>query len=129
MKVAYKVLLLMVLICSINNLFGQEIEFSTDFPGGNIVIDKVSNDTVYLSPDIRDTEGHWFYWYFAVRGAAEKNFMFQFKNTQNLGAFGPAVSLDHGETWQWLYDSPAKRRGFAFSIPENASEVRFSMGM
>ncbi len=48
-----------------------------DFPGGNIVVDSIHRDTVFIQQDLRDTEGNWFYWYFRVgRSAAGKTFLF-----------------------------------------------------
>jgi len=44
----------------------QAFNIYSDFPGGNIIIDKIKNDTVWFRPDLRDTKGEWFYWYFAV---------------------------------------------------------------
>lgn len=44
-----------------------------DFPGGNIVVDGIKDDTVFLHQDVRDTQGDWFYWYFRVRGAAGRH--------------------------------------------------------
>lgn len=130
MKVPYKCLILMMLAGSVCELFGQQnLQFVTDFPGGNITIDRVSHDTVYLSPDLRDTEGYWFYWYFGLKGAAGKDLVFQFKDKRSLAAFGPAVSLDQGKTWKWLFDKPLGRSSFAYMVPANSSEVRFSMGM
>ena len=35
---------------------------TTDFCGGNAVIHSVTEDTIVFEPDIRDTEGTWFYW-------------------------------------------------------------------
>ena len=43
---------------------------NTDFCGGNAIIRSVADDTVVFSPDLRDTEGDWFYWAFEVKGAA-----------------------------------------------------------
>ena len=42
----------------------------SSFTGGNIVLDRIENDIVYLERDIRDTKGDWFYWAFCVEGAA-----------------------------------------------------------
>ena len=35
------------------------------FPGGNIVVERIDGDEVHLRPDLRDTEGWWFYGTFA----------------------------------------------------------------
>ena len=72
------------------------------FPGGNIVIDRVDGDTVYLHQDLRDTEVFWFYWCFRVRGAGQRTLTFVFTQGDVIGTRGPAVSLDAGRTWGWL---------------------------
>ena len=43
------------------------LNIDADFPGGNIVLDRIEGDTVLLHQDLRDTEGDWFYWYFRER--------------------------------------------------------------
>lgn len=35
-----------------------------DFPGGNIVVDGIESDRIWLHQDIRDTTEWWFYWHF-----------------------------------------------------------------
>ncbi|MCK5104126.1 MAG: hypothetical protein KAR17_14975, partial [Cyclobacteriaceae bacterium] len=51
----------------ISSVNGQNnIRISSDFPGGNIVVNKISSDTVWLEPDLSFTEGKWFYWYFKI---------------------------------------------------------------
>lgn len=130
MKISFQYLILIMFFGCTTQLQGQQkLRFVTDFPAGNILIDRVSNDTVHLRPDLRDTEGNWFYWYFAVKGASGKNLVFQFNGKQSLAAFGPAVSMDQGKTWKWLFDKPSGRSSFAYSFPASQSEVRFSMGM
>ena len=39
-------------------------------PAGNVVVEEIAGDTVRVRPDLRDTEGDWFYWAFRVAGAA-----------------------------------------------------------
>lgn len=96
------------------------------FPGGNIVVREAKGADVYLSPDLRDTEGHWFYWYFRVRGAGGKRLTFHF-DSNVIGTRGPAVSLDKGWSWQWLGEED--RRTFSYTFPEEPEEVRFSFGI
>ena len=38
------------------------LSIDSSFPGGNIVVDRIEGDQVYLQQDLRDTEGYWFYW-------------------------------------------------------------------
>ncbi len=96
-----------------------------DFPGGNIIVERTEGDTVFLRQDLRDTEGHWFYWSMRVRGAAGRTLTFQFTSGDVLSRRGPAYSLDGGKTWAWLADDHPDGRRFRFAFPAEADEVRF----
>ena len=65
------------LVLSSIDAVGQEraaVQIDSDFPGGNIIVDSVSPDgIVTLQPDLRDTEGDWFYTAFRVRNAQGKS--------------------------------------------------------
>jgi hypothetical protein len=101
---------------------------AADFPGGNIVLEKIDGDDVYVHQDLRDTQGDWFYWYFAVRGAAGRALRFHFTQSRAIGPLGPGVSRDGGRTWQWLgaRESPTS---FGYKFGADEHEVRFSFGM
>lgn len=100
-----------------------------DFPGGNIVVERIEGDDVYLHQDQRDTPGFWFYWYFRVRGAAGRTLRFHFTRGNVLAARGPAVSTDGGRTWAWLGTKTVQGSSFAYLFPEDASEVRFCLAV
>jgi hypothetical protein len=104
------------------------LEIDCDFPGGNIRVDAIDDDTVRLRPDLRDTEGEWFYWYFRVSGAAGRTLRFVF-DREVVGVRGPGVSLDCGRSWEWMGRDSADDTGFTYSFPPTESEVRFSFGM
>lgn len=97
-----------------------------DFPGGNIVVEGVDGDTVALGPDLRDTEGWWFYWAFRVRGGGGRTLTFRFSDRNPIGVRGPAVSIDAGATWTWLEDAANKEGQFSYAFPPDSEEVRFS---
>jgi len=96
-------------------------------PGGNVILDRVEGDCVYVRQDLRDTEGWWFYWHFRVCGAAGRALRFHFTNGDVLGTRGPAVSVDAGRTWTWLGRGPEP--GFAYTFAPDADEVRFSFAV
>jgi hypothetical protein len=100
-----------------------------DFPGGNIIVEKVEADTAYIRQDLRDTEGDWFYWYFRVRGAAGRRMRFQFTGGDVIGVRGPAVSTDDGATWAWLGCDAVENNGFAYTFADAAADVRFCLAM
>lgn len=105
------------------------LEISADFPGGNIVLERVDGHRVFLRQDLRDTEGWWFYWYFAVRKAAGRELQFHFTNRDVFTSRGPAVSTDAGRSWQWLGREQVEGAGFRYRVPAGAEEVRFCLAM
>ncbi len=99
------------------------------FPGGNVVVERVEGDDVHLHQDPRDTEGFWFYWHFRVREAAGRTLTFHFTRGNVLGVLGPAVSVDGGASWRWLGPESVKDAAFVYTFPEDAAEVRFCLAM
>ncbi len=83
-----------------------------NYPGGNIVVERIEGDTVSLRPDLRDTEGWWFYWGFRVRGAQGRSLTFAFSGRNPIGVRGPAVSTDGGRSWSWLGAEAVKDGSF-----------------
>ncbi len=100
-----------------------------DFPGGNIVVDRVEGDEVFVHQDLRDTAGDWFYWYFRVRGAAGRTLTVRFTQGDVIGVRGPAASTDGGATWSWLGREGAEGASFQYAVPEAAEEVRFCLAV
>lgn len=97
----------------------------TAFPGGNIIVNRIEGDTVYLRPDLRDTSTWWFYWSFRVRGAAGRTLTFQFEGRSPIGTQGPAVSADNGDTWTWLGPNAVEKSSFKYTFDAQNREVRF----
>lgn len=96
-----------------------------DFPGGNIIVDRIEGDHVFLRPDLRDTSRWWFYWYFRVRGAAGRTMTFTFADGNPIGVRGPAVSDNGGRTWSWLGAEAAHEASFTYTFGERAGDIRF----
>jgi hypothetical protein len=105
------------------------IAIDADFPGGNIIVEKIEGNTVFVRQDLRDTAGHWFYWCFRVRGAGERTLTFQFTDGNVIGVRGPAVSLDGGRSWAWLGADAVQGASFRYAFPASAEEVRFCFTM
>ena len=103
------------------------LQIDADFPGGNIIVERIEGDTITLRPDRRDTEGWWFYWCFRVRGAGGRMLTFNFSDGAPIGVRGPALSFDEGVSWAWLGTTNTK--SFSFNFPPSAQSVRFSFGM
>jgi len=106
-----------------------DVRIDADFPGGNIVCEKIEGETIYIRQDLRDTQGDWFYWYFRVRGAEGKTLKFQFTGSDVIGLRGPGVSIDGGITWKWLGRQTVEGKSFRFAFPADVPDVRFSMAM
>lgn len=103
----------------------DSVQVDADFPGGNIVLENVKGDDVYLHQDLRDTAGYWFYWYFRVRGAQGRTLTFHFTNGNPVGVRGPAVSTDQGKSWKWLGAQAVRGASFTYAFAADAAQVRF----
>ncbi|KAA0989185.1 M14 family zinc carboxypeptidase [Dyadobacter aurulentus] len=106
----------------------QELQITADFPGGNIIVDSIQGSTVYLRPDLRDTDHDWFYWYYAVKSNRSDSIRFVFNKKDCLTIKGPAVSRDGGKSWNWLFEGTVSDNEFTAYI-KAGEDVRFSMGM
>ncbi len=100
-----------------------------DIPAGNAIIDSVDGDTVHLRPDLRDRQGHWFYWQVRVRQAAGRTLRFVFPNNACIGTRGPAVSFDAGASWHWLTDHFPHGSQFELTLPDHAHDARLAMAI
>lgn len=107
----------------------SELQIDAAFPGGNINVERMEGDDVFLCQELRDTVGHWFYWYFRIRGAAGRNLKFNFTKGRVVGLRGPSVSRDDGWTWAWLSNEHKDRQSFEYSFADDEDDVRFSFGM
>lgn len=105
------------------------LTIDADYPGGNIIVDKIENDTVYIRPDLRDTQGWWFYWNFRVRGAKNRTLTFKFTTGNAIGVKGPAFSTDKGGTWAWLGTKTVQDASFSYRFCDDADEVRFCLAV
>ena len=93
------------------------INIHKDFTGGNIIVDRIEGNTVYLKNELRDTEGYWFYWAFCVEGAQGRELKFSLESGW-IGYWGPAVSHDL-KTWHWLGESHGNTFTYEFTQDEN----------
>jgi hypothetical protein len=107
----------------------QDLNVDCDFPGGNILVDKIEGNDIFLHQDLRDTTTDWFYWYFRINGAAGRTIQVHFTAGDVIGARGPALSSDKGKTWRWLGADCSTGCSFTCTLPEKLDEVRFSFGM
>ncbi|MBA4388868.1 MAG: peptidase M14, partial [Verrucomicrobia bacterium] len=100
-----------------------------DFPGGNIIFEKIEGDTVFLHQDLRDTTTDWFYWYFRIRNAGGRNLKFVFTKSRAIGMLGSGISRDNGLTWTWTGKASIQGNSFSYSFSGDENDIRFSFGM
>lgn len=81
----------------------------------------------WVHQDLRDTKEDWFYWCFRVTDAGAKTMQFHFTQSAAIAARGPAVSMDGGQTWNWLGAESVDGNSFKFKFPEESHEVFFGM--
>ena len=99
----------------------------TQFTGGNITVEKIEDNNVYVEREIRDTEGDWFYWAFCVEDAAGMTLTFHFPNKARVGRFGPAISHDL-ENWHWQ-EVPCAGDVFTYTFGPDENKVYFAHNM
>lgn len=107
----------------------QAIVVDSDFPGGNIIVDSIDGTDIRVHQDLRDTQGHWFYWYFRTRGLAGRSIECTFTQGDVMGVRGPAVSTDGGNTWSWLGAEATTATSFRYTAAPDTDEVRFCFAM
>jgi len=105
-----------------------ELVIDKNLPAGNIFVERVEGDTVYLRNELRDTAGWWFYWAFRVKGAVGRTLTFRFTNGEPVSTRGPCVSLDRGTNWVYAADS-FTTSAFTYTFPPEDVEAWFAMGM
>ena len=101
------------------------INIHSNFIGGNIRVVDITDNTVTLENELRDTEGDWFYWAFCVEEAQGKTITFKMQPIR-LGYWGPAVSYDL-ENWHWLDSCDGDT--FTYNFKENETKVYFAHHM
>ncbi|AKP53169.1 M14 family zinc carboxypeptidase [Cyclobacterium amurskyense] len=102
----------------------------SDFPGGNVVIDKVFGDTIFFKPDLRDTPREWFYWCFTVKSTSNKKWFFKATKPNVLTNLGAAFSTDGGYEWNWIdQENHLGPDLFSFKFSGDGKPVMLSMGM
>ncbi|MBO5219133.1 MAG: hypothetical protein J6C52_06860 [Clostridia bacterium] len=104
------------------------MEFLTDFCGGNARILGVDGDRVHFANEIRDTMGDWFYWAFAVKGAAGRTITFDCSPKKWIGHFGAAVSHDL-VNWRWSGGAAKDCSAFTYTFTSDEDMVYFAHDM
>ena len=122
-----KTILLLPAVLLFTGIAAQNLKISSAFPGGNIVVNKIKGDTVWLKPDLSFTEGDWFYWYFKISGTAGKKIRFQFEQDNVFTRYGPAYSINNNKNWKWYGENRVSDNGFTFDFAPEDTVGYFSM--
>ena len=123
-----KTIFLLTLLLPVLCINAQNIKISSDFPGGNIVVNKIEGDTVWIKPDLSFTRGEWFYWYFKISGVSNKSITFKFDQNKVFSKYGPAYSLNNDETWKWYGENRVvDNNSFSYSFSEQDTVAYFSI--
>ena len=108
------------------------VTIRTDFPGGNVLVERKEGSTIHIAPDLRGGKP-WFYWYFEA--TANKPGRVTFVLPAKMSGFtgppismqGPAVSLDLGKTWKWAGTDRVKENTFFYDFTKAGQKVRFAV--
>ncbi len=128
---ALRILLLAFSVAGAGFAGKTELLVDGSFPGGNILINRLETNQVYLRQDLRDTIPgvNWFYWHFRARNAQGRHVTFHFTNGTAVSSRGPAISHDSGRSWFWLGINTVRftTNGFDFEypFPKRVPEARF----
>lgn len=124
------------MVCQMSAQKHRSYTVDDKFPGGNVIVDAIKGNDIYIHQDLHDTEANWFYWCFRVNGAQSRTLTFHFTHPWKeyppmnvIGVHGPAVSFDKGLTWSWIGEKSVRDSGFTYSIPSTSGEVWLSVGM
>ncbi len=124
------ILLLGLCATTLGTPVAAELTLQSDYPGGNIVVEKHSPGAVELRQDYHTSSRWWFYWNFEATAAPGEMVPFSFTDGNVIGTRGPAVSLDQGKTWNWLgtdtVDAENSRTAFRYTFGETGGPVRFA---
>ena len=113
-----------VALCSIA-CTPKTVVVDKELPAGNIVFERIVNDTVYVHQELRGSKKAWFYWAFRVRGAEGKKLTFVFTKSFAICERGPLVSLDKGKSYEYLAEKGSTPHSFTYTFPTDAKEVWF----
>lgn len=104
----------------------MNITIGRDFPGGNIALDHIEGNSIYVQQQLRDTSKWWFYWCFRMNNVKTgETYHVNFVNGDVVGFLGPAISYDNFN-WTWLgSESVIDRASFRYTHESEANSVYF----
>ncbi|MBR3941716.1 MAG: hypothetical protein IKJ55_00025, partial [Clostridia bacterium] len=103
--------------------FMRDVTIDEDFSGGNILVDGMKQNIIYVRPDLSDTSTDWFYWNFKATSETDRTVTFKIDGNYIISASGVAFSYDD-ENWSYLSESAYKNE-FTFNLKAGET-VHFS---
>lgn len=104
----------------------NDVLITSDFPGGNIEILSMDQDTIRLKPNNSFTKGEWFYWYFKASNIAGKKVTFKLEQENVIARYGPGYSINNDHSWKWYGESRINDNSFTCFFSEEDSIAYFS---
>ena len=108
---------------------GQNIKITSDFPGGNILISKISKDSIVLNPDWHLASREWFHWFFKASNVNGKKVTFKFIQNNVFGKYGPAYSINNVDNWKWYGENRIEVNSFTYKFNEKDTIAYFSVSI
>ena len=87
-KIYLIIALISIVFCS-TYCTSKTVVVDDQLPAGNIVFERIINDTVYIHQQLRGSKKAWFYWAFRIRGAQGKKLTFVFTKSFAICERGP----------------------------------------
>ncbi len=104
-----------------------QMHIDDQFPGGNVILENISGDTVYFKPDLTGTEGNWFYWNFQATSTKPQTWYFKSTKKNTMTGLGAAYSEDGGYNWMWIDQKDNLGPDlFAFTFTKPNQTIQFS---
>ena len=136
----HRLIIFSVAVLFVPRTASAQVEISTDFPGGNVLVLKSEAETVRLKPDLRGGRD-WFYWHFESTAAKPGSVEFVFEGKLRIGVRGPAFSTDGGLNWNWLGTDTVRysekgaggdtevTESFRYQFKEAGEKIRFAVAI
>ena len=122
-------LTMLLTVLTASTAVAGDVQIDAEFPGGNLVVERIEGDDVWVHQDLRDTPKFWFWWNCRVREAAGRTLTFRFTQGNVFGPRGPAVSRDGGQTWGWLGTEACDGDSFVCSFAPDETDTRLAFAI
>ncbi|MEX1041642.1 MAG: M14 family zinc carboxypeptidase [Pirellulaceae bacterium] len=125
-----------LILCHMASAADPIATVNAEYPGGNIVVVENRGEEIEVKPRL-DGGRDWFYWNLEATALKAGTVTFVFppalakhKNGA-VGNQGPAISIDGGDTWQWMGNGTAvvQGRSFQYTFKTAGESVRLAVAI